>query len=225
MTNSDKITQVRSVIDRLVSERKITAKSDGSVHDIFPISTSMEQGKVLRDWIVKEKAVKTIEVGLAWGVSTLHICEGLLANGSSNAHHIAIDPFQSSQPKFANCGLQVLKEAGVASIVEHISEESQIVLPRLVSEERKFDFAYVDGRHLFDYVFLDLIYLGRLVRPEGIIFGDDYQAPSVAKAVSFCVTNLGWKLEELSSDKSHKWFVLRTPKEPINREYPHFINF
>jgi predicted O-methyltransferase YrrM len=218
--------QARLVTERLIRDGKVTARSDGSVRDIFPVAISAAQGGVLRDWVIKEKAVHTIEIGLAWGISALHICEGLLTNGGKNARHIAVDPFQSSRPKFMNCGLQVLEEAGVASMVEHISEESQTALPRFVSEGRRFDFAYVDGSHLFDGVFLDLIYLGRLVRSEGVIFGDDYQAPAVAKAVSFCVANLGWKLEELApSDKSHRWYVLRIAREPVARMYPHFVDF
>ena len=225
MTKNNLLQNIRLVTERLIHDGKITAHLDGSVHDIFPIAINEDQGKVLRDWVIKEKAVHTIEIGLAWGISTLFICEGLLTNGNLEAHHIAIDPFQSSQPKFANCGLQVLEEAGVSSMVEHIPEKSQIILPRLLSEGKQFDFAYVDGSHLFDGVFLDLIYLGQLVRPGGIIFGDDYQAPSIAKAVSFCVNNLGWKLEELASGESHQWYVLRTVYEPICREYPHFVEF
>lgn len=225
ITKEDLLNQCRSVTERLIRDGKVTAHSNDSVHDIFPIAINSTQGEALRFWVIKEKAVNTIEIGLAWGISALYICEGLLSNGSQNGHHIAIDPFQSSSPKFMNCGLQVLDEAGVASMVEHISEKSQIILPQFLSEKRKFDFAYVDGSHLFDSVFLDLIYLGQLVRPEGIIFGDDYQAPAVAKAVSFCVKNLGWKLEELASDGSHKWYILRTARDPIPRSYPHFVNF
>lgn len=217
--------QIRSVVDRLIKDKKVTARFDGSVHNIFPISINAVQGEVLREWVVREKAVNTIEIGLAWGISALYICEGLFTNKKRNVRHVVIDPFQSSQPKFMNCGLQALEDAGVISIIEHVSEKSQIALPRFLSEERQFDFAYVDGSHLFDGVFLDLIYLGQLVRPGGIIFGDDYQAPAVAKAVSFCVTNLGWKLEELAPDGSHRWYVLRTTKEPILRSYPHFIDF
>jgi predicted O-methyltransferase YrrM len=223
--NEKNAQEVRKVIERVFREGAITARTDGSVNQIRPIAISAAQGEALRNRVVKEKAVRTIEIGLAWGVSTLHICEGLLMNDGTSARHIAIDPFQSSAPKFKDCGLQVLEEAGVRDMVEHVAEESQIALPRFVSEGRRFDFAYVDGMHLFDRVFLDLVYLGRLVRPGGAIFGDDYQAPSVAKAVSFCVTNLGWTLEELSADESHRWFVLRTAREPLHREYPHFVDF
>lgn len=225
-TESDTLQRLRSVIERVLRDGKVIARSDNSVHDIFPIAINATQGKALRDWVVKEKAARTIEIGLAWGMGALHICEGLLMNGDQNAHHIAIDPFQASSPKFMNCGLQLLEEAGVAHLVEHCVEESQIVLPRFVSEERQFDFAFVDGSHLFDRVFLDLIYLGRLVRPEGVIFADDYQAPAVAKAVSFCINNLGWKIEEMApKDEDHQWIVLRTVREPIPRQYPHFVDF
>ena len=158
------------------------------------------------------------------GISTLFICEGLLCNGHGNARHTALDPCQSSG--FKNCGLQLLEEAGIANLVEYYPEESQIALPRFVSEGREFDFAFVDGSHLFDRVFLDLIYLGRLVRPGRIIFADDYQAPAVAHAVSFCLTNLGWKLEETAPPSTlHQWVVLRTAREPLRRSYPHFMNF
>ncbi len=216
--------QVRLIIDRLISDGKMVASLDGSIHDIFPVAASAAEGEALRAWVIKEKAVHTIEIGLAYGISALYICEGLLTNRNKKARHTILDPYQATG--FKNCGLQILEEAGVAHLVEYYAEESQIVLPRFVSEDRQFDLAFVDGSHLFDRVFLDLIYLGRLVRPGGVIFADDYQAPAVARAVSFCLTNLGWKLEEASSsDKHHQWAVLRTAREPVPRSFPHFVDF
>jgi predicted O-methyltransferase YrrM len=224
MSKDEALQRVRSVINRVIRDGKVTALSDNSVNDIFPIATNAVQGEALRSWVIKEKVVHTIEVGLAWGIGALHICEGLLVNADQNAHHIVLDPFQATS--FKNVGLELLEEAGVLHLVEHHAEESQMALPRFVSEGRHFHFAFVDGSHLFDRVFLDLMYLGRLVRPEGVIFVDDYQAPAVARAVSFCLTNLGWKLEETAPpDEHHQWVVLRTVREPIPRSYPHFVDF
>ncbi|MBI2055870.1 MAG: class I SAM-dependent methyltransferase [Candidatus Sungbacteria bacterium] len=224
ITNNDIVLQrIRSVIERVLHNGKVVARSDNSVNDISPVAINAVQGEALRNWVIKEKAIQTIEIGLAWGLGALHICEGLLTNGDQNAHHITIDPFQHH---FKDCGLQLLEEAGVLNFIEHTKTESQIALPKFVSEGRQFDLAFVDGSHLFDRVFLDLIYLGRLVRPRGVIFADDYQAPAVAKAVSFCLSNLGWKIEEMApSDERHQWVVLRTVHEPIPRSYPHFIDF
>jgi predicted O-methyltransferase YrrM len=221
---TDTLQRTRSVIERLIRDGKAIAPSDNSAHDIFPIAASAAEGEALRAWIMKEKAVTTIEIGLAYGVSTLFICEALLMNGNRDARHVALDPYQTIG--FKNIGLQSLEEAGVTYMVECLTEESQIVLPRFVSEKRRFDFAFVDGSHLFDRVFLDLIYLGHLVIPGGIIFADDYQVPSVAKSISFCLTNLGWTLEEASTpDKHHQWAILRLPETPVMRSFPHFVDF
>jgi hypothetical protein len=44
--------------------------------------------------------------------------------------------------------------------------------------------------------------------------------------VSFCLTNLGWVLEEESpADELHQWAVLRTPRDPIPRTFRDFVEF
>ncbi len=159
-----------------------------------------------------------------YGLSALFICEGLVTNGDTTAHHVVIDPHQSG--RFADCGLQFLGEAGVADLVEHHAEDSQITLPRFVQQGRTFDLAFVDGNHRFDGVFVDLVYLGRLVRSGGIVFLDDHQLPAVARAATFFVTNLGWSLEEVSADTDrHHWAVLRTADGPDARTFDHFVDF
>jgi predicted O-methyltransferase YrrM len=214
---------VRQVIERLVRDGTAVA-ADGSVHTLFPVAASAAEGEALRAWVVREAATRTIEIGLGYGISTLFACEGLLTNGDPAARHVAIDPCQAT--RFANCGLQFLDEAGVAELVEFHAEESQIALPRFLAESRCFDLAFVDGNHRFDGVFLDLIYLGRLVRAEGIVFVDDYQLPAVARAVSFCLTNLGWTLEEVSApDDLHQWAVLRTSAVADTRPFDHHVDF
>ena len=91
---------------------------------------------------------------------------------------------------------------------------------------RVFDLAFVDGNHRFDGVFVDLIYLGRLVRQGGIVFLDDYQLPAVARAVSFFLTNLGWMLEEVSAaDDYHRGAVLRTSAVPDTRPFDFYVEF
>ncbi len=216
--------RVRAVVERLLREGTAVARSDGTTHDLFPIAVSAAEGEALRGWVVRERAARTVEVGLAYAVSALHVCEGLLANGDPAAHHVAIDPLQETF--FSGCGLQFLEEAGVAGMVEHRAEESQIALPRLLAEARGFDLAFVDGDHRFDGVFVDLFYLGRLVRPGGVVFLDDYQLPAVERAAAFFVANLGWGLEEVSApDDLHRWAVLRTSPNPDTRPYDYYVDF
>jgi predicted O-methyltransferase YrrM len=216
--------QVRHVIERLVRDGTVLARSDGTVHRLFPVAASPAEGEALREWVVREGATQTIEIGLGYGISALFVCEGLLENGDAAARHVVVDPHQAT--RFGGCGLQVLEEAGVAPLVEYHAEESQIALPRLLSQGRGFDLAFVDGNHRFDGVFLDLVYLGRLLRRGGIVVVDDYQLPAVARAVSFYLTNLGWSLEEVSPvDEFHQWAVLRTSPVQDTRPFDYYVDF
>jgi predicted O-methyltransferase YrrM len=200
------------------------ARSDGSLHRLFPVGIGQAEGEALRDWVIREGAIHTIEIGLGYGIAALFVCEGLLASGAANAHHVVLDPNQET--RFANCGLQFLDEAGVSQLIEFLPTVSEFALPRFLADGRRFDLAFVDGNHRFDGVFLDVIYLGRLVHPGGIIFLDDYQLRSVARTVSFCTSNLGWSIEDQSAqDRRHHWVVLRTPPAPIARGFDHYADF
>lgn len=212
------------MIERLVRDRTVVARSDGTVHSVFPVAVGAAEGEALRAWVLREGATQTIEIGLGYGISALFVCDGLLVNGNPAARHVVVDPHQET--RFAGCGLQVLAEARLAGVVECYAEASQIQLPRFVSEGRRFDLAFIDGNHRFDGVFLDLVYLGRLVRTGGIVFVDDYQLPAVARATSFFLTNLGWTIEEVSApDDFHQWVVLRTAEIPDTRPFDYYVDF
>jgi predicted O-methyltransferase YrrM len=216
--------RVHAVIERLVRDGTAVAWSDGTVHDLFPVAVGPAEGEALREWVTREDASSTIEIGLGYGISALYACEGLLKNADPAARHVAIDPNQAS--RFANCGVQFLAAAGLTRMVECHEEESQILLPRFLSAGRRFDLAFVDGNHRFDRVFLDLIYLGRLVPPGAVVFVDDYQLPSVARASAFCLTNLGWRLQEVSrAEPRHHWAVLRTSETADSRPFDHYVEY
>jgi Methyltransferase domain len=133
----------------------VVARSDGTEHHLFPVAVGVAEGEALGAWVVREGATRTIEVGLGYDISALFVCEALLGSGDPAARHVVVDPHQAT--RFANCGLQVLEDAGVAALVEHHAEESQIALPRFLGAGRRFELAFVDGNHPFDGVFLDLV--------------------------------------------------------------------
>lgn len=222
--DQDKGGRLRQVIEGLAVDSAIVAALDGSLHNVSPVAIGPPEGETLRDWVIREGALHTIETGFGYGISTLYICQGLLSTGGSDALHVAIDPYQES--RFRNCGLQVLREAGVAGLVVHYAEESQFVLPRLLGEGRRFDLAFVDGNHRFDWVFVDLFYLGRLLRPGAVVFIDDYQLPGVARAAAFFLKNRGWTSELVSSDDDlHHWALLRTSETLDTRPFTYFVDF
>lgn len=213
--------RVRPVIDRLVREGTVTSALDGSTHDLFPVALSPGEAEGLKGWVVLEGASRTIEVGLGYGISALHICEGLLENGHPDASHTITDPNQA--PRFGDCGLQALEEAGVTDMLNYYREPSELVLPRLLEKGEVFDLAFVDGNHHFEHVFVDLFYIERLVRKQGIVILDDYDADGIRRAVAFFVANHGWTIEETILD-DHS-VVLRTPEAVVPRHFRDLADF
>jgi predicted O-methyltransferase YrrM len=217
------VPRIQAVIARLLHEGTAVTRS-GAVHHLFPVAIPATEGEALREWIQRERAVHTIEIGLGYGIAALFACQGLLENDDATAQHVVLDPHQAT--RFGNCGLQSLEEAGVTHLVEYHPEGSETALPRFLNEGRSFYLAFVDGNHRFDGVFVDLAFLSRLVRPGGVVFVDDYQLPSIRRAISFFTTNLGWKIEEVSTDDArHHWTALRTPRTPTQRPFDHYVDF
>jgi predicted O-methyltransferase YrrM len=189
----------------------------GSVHDdegsavqLHPHSVERPQGEALRDLAVAEGAKRTIEVGLALGMSALFLCQAVVPRGG---RHLAVDPFQTES--WNGAGLRTLREAGVEGLVEVIEEESQLALPRLVGQGRQFDFAFVDGDHRFEGVFLDLYFMTRLVKPGGLVVVDDMWMPSVRTAVAYVERNLGVTLEPEALPNGFRW-----RRRPLSRGVP-----
>jgi predicted O-methyltransferase YrrM len=178
--------------------------------DLAPHSIERAQGEALRDLAIDEGAERTIEVGLALGMSALFLCQAVLPRGG---RHVAIDPFQAES--WNGAGLRTLREAGVEELVEVIEDESQLALPRLVAEGREFDFAFVDGDHRFEGVFLDLYFMTRLVRPGGLVVVDDMWMPAVRTAVAYVERNLGATLETDALPNAFRW-----RKRPLRRGVP-----
>jgi predicted O-methyltransferase YrrM len=172
----------------------------GDAIGLTPHSIEREQGEAMRDVALAEGVEHTIEVGLALGMSALFLCQAVMARGG---RHVAIDPFQ--QRSWSLAGVTALRDAGVRDIVEVIEEESQLALPRLVAEGREFDFAFIDGDHRFESVLLDLYYMTRLVRPEGLIVVDDMWMPSIRMAVAYVEKNMGLTLEPDAIEDGFRW--------------------
>jgi predicted O-methyltransferase YrrM len=224
------VDRVRAVREKLVADGTVVTP-DGRLLDVFPVAIGPAEGAALRDVVIEEGALRTVEVGLAFAISTLFLCEGLLANGSDGPH-VAIDPYQLEpgplgRNSYAGVGLRTLEEAGVRGLVDFRDEVSQIVLPALLDEGRSFDLAFVDGNHRFEAVFLDLVYMGRLLPEGAIVFVDDTQLPAIQRAVEFCVGNLAWQVEGAGREGgAHEWLVLRTgPRDRYDRPFAEFVDF
>lgn len=193
----------RARLEAFVAEayrRSSVSDAAGDPIELAPHSVDADAGAALRDLAVAERAERTIEVGLALGMSALFLCQAVVMSGG---RHVSIDPFQHES--WNGAGLRTLREAGADELVDVIEEESQLVLPRMVAEGREFDLAFVDGDHRFESVFLDLYFMTRLVRPGGLIVVDDMWMPSVRTAVAYVEKNLGARLEPDALPNAFRW--------------------
>jgi predicted O-methyltransferase YrrM len=147
-----------------------------------------------------------VEVGTAYGVSTLCIADALAksspATDVSGRRLITIDPAQSTG--WSSAGVHLLKRASLDSIVLFLEETSQLALPRLVRDGERFGFAFIDGWHTFDHVLVDFFFVDLMLEVGGIIVLDDVGYPAVHRALEFILSNREYELVE----------ALATPEQP-----------
>ncbi|MCP4508704.1 MAG: class I SAM-dependent methyltransferase [Fuerstiella sp.] len=111
-----------------------------------------------------------MEIGLAFGVSSLYLCEALLRTGA--VRHTIVDPYQHR--KWYGAGLPQLQEAGYESLIEFTEQHPHVLLPQMLDERKEhLDLCFLDGLKRFDLVLTNAFYLIKMLRPGGVIFFDD----------------------------------------------------
>jgi predicted O-methyltransferase YrrM len=145
------------------------------------------EGEFLQGIIAELRPETTLEIGLAYGVSALFICEALAR--VPGAHHIIVDPAQFSDEYWNGIGLHNLRAAGYGDLIEFYDLPSHIALPQLESAGRQIEFAFIDGAHQFDYALVDFFCVDRLLKVGGIVALDDLWMPGIQRLCRYIVTN------------------------------------
>jgi hypothetical protein len=107
----------------------------------------------------------TLATGLGRGESAVAIA-AVHDRGGSGAH-IAIDPGQEAVS--AGEGLNRLRAAGLLHRVQFIDTAPELALPELLRRGAELDFALIQGPKAFEDVFLEFLYLDRMLNTGGII--------------------------------------------------------
>jgi len=157
---------VSALARQILASRQIVDADGG----IVPLKdeTPVEQCEFLCSLISRIDARVCLEVGLAQGISTLFLCDAIA--GKPGARFISIDRYQRG---YRDIGLLNLERAGYKDFVEFHRNFSYEVLPKLLADGLKLDFAYVDSTKLFDVLLVDAFYLSRLLRVGGVMVFDD----------------------------------------------------
>ena len=153
---------------------------EGTKFDYQKTSIPDSEGEFIRQLIIENKYQKTLEVGLALGISALYICDAIAQ--FEQPSHTIIDPNQSKIND--NIGLKNLEKRGLKCFT-FIEEPSELALPKLLEQETVFDFAFIDGWHTFDHAMLDFFYINRMLRVGGMVVFDDVNLDAIGKLVKY----------------------------------------
>lgn len=129
------------------------------------VSVSPGEAEFMYRWVKDHGVTRTLEIGLAFGASACSIMS------AHQGRHTCIDPFQKQT--WRDIGLANLASLGFSDRVDFHAEFSHAALPRLLEEKQEYDFALIDGNHLYDGIVLDFYYVDQLLCNQGYVLFHD----------------------------------------------------
>lgn len=166
-------------LQHLYAEGVVTGKTGKRIPAAGGLST-INNLLAIKRLLDAHRPKRTMEIGLACGGSALLFGHYHKTNNSAEKSHTAIDAYQHD---YDHAAIRELEDAGLEKYVEHVSELSQVALPRLWDEDCIFDFAYIDGSHEFDDVFVDFYFTDKVLSPGGLLLFDDCSNPKVRRVI------------------------------------------
>ena len=167
-----------TLLDQIYSAREVEDSSGGR-HKLHSEITP-DEGALMTSLIKEHRVSRSLEIGCAYGLSSLHICGAL--EGTGEPRHTIIDPYQSTE--WFGIGMNNLRRSGY-DFVEFIEQPSEHALPDLIRAGRIYQFALIDGYHTFDQTLVDFYYVNRLLENGGVVVLDDVHLPAVRKVARF----------------------------------------
>lgn len=143
-------------------------------------SITKREGEFIHNFIKEKNIKKTLEVGLAYGCSTAYVIS------ATQSKHIAIDP---NQDHYGNLGLRNIKKLDLSEHLIHVNDYAHNALPKLLDEGVKIDFAFIDGGHKFDEIFIDFYYTDMLLNLGGYVLLHDAWMRSTQHVISWIKKN------------------------------------
>jgi predicted O-methyltransferase YrrM len=159
---------------------------DGQPHPIDPLTKiSPRQGLALYELCLSLKPKTTIEIGMAYGYSTLYFLAAIAKNRVGQ--HAAVDPFQRSQ--WHGIGLAHVRAVAMDSAFRLIEDWSTHAAIDLRRQNSSFDLILVDGNHRFDDVLVDFYLYAPLCKLGGLVIFDDMWMRSIQTVAAFIRSN------------------------------------
>jgi predicted O-methyltransferase YrrM len=177
-----------SLLDKIFSELQV----EDAYQNKYPLhsATAKNQCEFIADILIDIKPSFSLEIGLAYGISTIAIIEAL-GKIKQPFHHTVIDPYQID---WHNVGLHYINKTGYNHNVTVHEKFSDEVLPTLVNEGKRIQFAYIDSTKVFDILLTDIHFINKMLDVNGIIVFDDCRYPGIRKLIRYLAVHPSFKV-------------------------------
>lgn len=172
-----------------------------------------KEGEFICNFLKDKNPKVTLEVGFAFGFSAVYIMS------ATDSPHYVIDVDQGA---YDNLGLKNVENNGFSSRLRLENDFSHNVLPRLLKEGIKLDFAFIDGGHKFDQIFVDFYYIDLLLNEHAYVLFHDSWMWSVQHVLAWIRSN---KKNYRFIKVPVKNLVLLEKIGPDDRNWDHFKPF
>jgi predicted O-methyltransferase YrrM len=176
-------------------------------------AVSRAEAESIYGLVARLKPRATLEVGMGYGASAAFII------AAARAPHYAMDPLQA---EYQDLGLRNVAKLGLDGYLHFFPEYSHAALPRLCAEGVKVDFAFIDGGHRFDDIFIDFYYAELLLNEGGHILLHDAWMRSTQTVASWVRRNKR-NFERVPLPMQN--LILYRKRGPDDRAWNHFRGF
>lgn len=173
---------------------------------------SIQEGLFLQQIIEEISPRTSLEIGVAYGTSSMFICEAMTRLGGKK--HIAIDPgpvFYKGTKTLDRCGLGLLnlEHCGFRGFVEFYEKGSEFALPELLNKGEEIEFAFIDGWHTFDHCLVDFFYVNKLLKKGGVVVFHDVRLPGIDKLMKYISGYPAYRLYKTPEKAPHRFSTKR----------------
>lgn len=177
---------------------------------------TQKEAILLNSILLENNVTRTLETGVAHGVSTLVFCSALKSLNKSNTIHYGIDPNQMTE--YGGAAINSLKKEDLDKYFKLLEGPSHLMIPELIKKNLVIDCALIDGWHTFDYTLIDFFLIDKILKPGGIILFHDMYMRSKQKVISYIKTHRDYQVMD-DYNKKLRDYSLNTIKFFLWRIY------
>jgi predicted O-methyltransferase YrrM len=167
------------LLEKILETRIMETDSSGNFVAINS-DTPRDQGLFLQKIYDAIKPQKSLEVGFAFGISTLFILEKCKEYERTEKCHIVIEPFD-----WGNAAVYNIQKEGLEKYIDIRKDLSDRVLPNMYLNKERIQFAYIDTTKVFDTVLLDFYFIDKILDVGGVVIFDDASMGGIKLVIRF----------------------------------------